>query len=83
MLARKRTGKEKHTLLLVKHTYTRSFNTTHWLMLAIERADKKRNRLILVDMHTHRLKTRPFSKTHWLKLAMERPDKKRNKLLQV
>ena len=48
-------------------------------MLAMERADKERNRLLLVK-HTHMHNTRPFSKTHWLMLAMGGADKKRNRL---
>ena len=51
-------------------------------MLAMEGADKKRNRLLLFK-HTHIENTRPFSKTHLLMLAMEGADKKRNKLLLV
>ena len=39
-------------------------------MLAMEGADKERNRLLLVK-HTHIHNTRPFSKTHLLMLAME------------
>ena len=44
-------------------------------MLAMEGANKERNRLHLAK-HTHIHKTRPFSKTHILMLAMEREDKK-------
>ena len=51
-------------------------------MLAMERADKRRNRLLLIK-HTHVDNTRPFSKTHKLILAMEGADKERNKLLLV
>ena len=51
-------------------------------MLATERADKERNRLLLVK-HTHIHNTRQFSKTHILILAMEEEDKKRNRLLLV
>ena len=51
-------------------------------MLAIEGADKKRNRLLLVK-HTHIQKTRPFNKTHPLMLAIEEADKERNRLLLV
>ena len=35
------------------------------MMLAMEEADKERNRLLLVK-HTHMCNTRPFSKTHSL-----------------
>ena len=45
-------------------------------MLAMERADKERNRLLLVK-HAHMHNTRPFSKTHSLILAMEGADKER------
>ena len=46
--------------------------------MAMEGADKKRNRLLLVK-HTHIHNTRPFSKTHILMLAMEGADKERNR----
>ena len=51
-------------------------------MLATERADKERNRLLLVKQ-THIHNTRPFSEIHLLMLAMERADKERNRLLLV
>ena len=51
-------------------------------MLAMEGADKDRNRLLLVK-HTYIHNTRPFSKTHLLILAMEEADKERNKLVLV
>ena len=47
-------------------------------MLAMERANKERNRLI-----THMCNTRPFRKTHSLILAMEGADKERNGLILV
>ena len=47
-------------------------------MLAMEGADKERNRLFLVK-HTHIHNTRPFSKTYHLMLAMERADKEKRK----
>ena len=59
---------------------TRLFSETHLLMLAMERADKERNRLLLVK-HTHMHNTRPFSKTHPLMLAMEEADKVRHRLI--
>ena len=49
---------------------TRPFSKTHLLMLAMERADKERNRLLLLK-HTYMRNTRPLSKTHSLILAME------------
>ena len=48
----------------------------------MERADKRRNRLLLIK-HTHVDNTRPFSKTHKLILVMEGADKERNRLLLV
>ena len=68
-----------------KHTYvdnTRSFSKTHLLKLALKRADKERNRLLLIK-HTRMHNTRPFSKTHSLMTAMEGADKERNRLLAV
>ena len=59
---------------------TRPFSETHFLMLAMERADKDRNRLHLVK-HGHIDNTRPLNETHLLMLAMERADKERNRLL--
>ena len=49
---------------------TRPFSKTHILNLAMERADKERNGLLLVK-HTHINNTGPFSKTYCLMLAME------------
>ena len=49
--------------------HARPFSRTHMLMLAMNEADKKRNRLLLVK-HTHIHNTRTFSKTHSLILAM-------------
>ena len=45
--------------------------------MAIEGAEKERNRLLLVH------NTRPFSKTHLLMLAIEGGEKERNGLLLV
>ena len=56
----------------------RPFSKTHWLKLAMERAEKKRNRLHLVK-HTHVLKTRLFNETHYLMLEMEKEDKEKNR----
>ena len=44
--------------------------------MAMEGADKERNRLLLVK-HTHIHNTRLFSKTHLLMFAMEGADKER------
>ena len=44
-------------------------------MLAMEGADKERNRLLQVK-HTLIYNTRPFGKTHLLMLAMEGVDKR-------
>ena len=53
-------------------------------MSTMERADKKKNRLLPVKhTHTYTTKDHPFSKTYPLMLAMERADKKRNMLLLV
>ena len=57
---------------------TRPFSKTHLLMLAMEGAENRRNRLILVK-HTHMHNTRLFIKTHRLMLAMEGADKERNR----
>ena len=53
-------------------------------MLEMERADKERNKVLLVK-HTYVHNTRSFSKTHHLMLAMEIADncKERNRLLLV
>ena len=59
--------KEGNGLLLVKHTHihnTRLFSKTHHLILAMERADKKRNGLYLVT-------TWLLRKTYHLMLAIK------------
>ena len=51
-------------------------------MLAMEEADKERNKLLLVK-HSHICNTGPFIKTHSLILVMEGADKEKNRLLLV
>ena len=49
-------------------------------MLAMDRAGKERNGLLLVK-HTHMHNKRPFIKTHHLMLTIKETDKERNRLL--
>ena len=59
---------------------TKLFSKTHRLMLAMEGADKERNRLLLVKHTQHKT---IISKTHKLMLAVEGADEEKNRLLLV
>ena len=53
MLTMERADKERNRLLLVKYTHIHNTSKTHILMLAMEREDKKKNKVTSGQTYTH------------------------------